>query len=87
MVSVFEKKYKVPVGAWPSDPKLKVIGQYNLLYCVNGLEGWVLWSLTNILGWEYREIQIFINEMRTALLKRSNHAYYEVTVVYGRKPE
>jgi len=28
--------------------------------------------------WDYIEIQVFIAEMRAALLKKSNHAYYEV---------
>lgn len=49
-VDVVQKKYKVPVGSWPSDPHLKDIGRYNLLYCDLGAEGWVLWTLSKILG-------------------------------------
>jgi hypothetical protein len=49
-VDVVEKKYKVPVGAWPSDPQLKEIGRYSLLYCDLGCEGWALWILSKILG-------------------------------------
>ncbi|KAN0096395.1 S-adenosyl-L-methionine-dependent methyltransferase [Hyaloscypha variabilis] len=86
-VNVVEKKYKVPVGSWPSNKELKNIGQYNLLYCVQGLEGWALWILTTILKWSYEEIQVFIAQMRSALLRRANHSYYEVYVVYGQKPE
>jgi hypothetical protein len=49
-VDVVQKKYKVPVGAWPSDPQLKEIGRYSLLYCDLGCEGWALWILSKILG-------------------------------------
>jgi hypothetical protein len=49
-VDVEQKKYKLPVGSWPSDRQLKEIGRYNLLYCDLGAEGWALWTLSKILG-------------------------------------
>lgn len=33
---VREVRYKVPVGPWSSDPKLKELGKWNLLYCYHG---------------------------------------------------
>jgi hypothetical protein len=49
-VNVVEKKYKMPVGNWSTDPKFKTIGSYNLLFCVQGLEGFALFILSKILG-------------------------------------
>jgi hypothetical protein len=48
-VDVVEKKYKVPVGTWPRDPKMKELGQWNLLFCLEGLESWSLYLLSMIL--------------------------------------
>ena len=48
-VNVVEKKFKIPLGGWSSDPKLKEIGRWNLLFCMQGLEGWALFVLTTLL--------------------------------------
>ncbi|OCK73237.1 methyltransferase family protein [Lepidopterella palustris CBS 459.81] len=85
-INVVEKKYKIPIGNWSTEPKFKTIGSFNLLYCVQGLEGFALFILSKIMGWEYAEIQVFLAEMRSALLSRKNHGYYEVTIVYGQRP-
>lgn len=47
---VTEKKYKVPVGRWSSDPKLKDIGMWNWLHCDEGLEGWAMFLLISVMG-------------------------------------
>jgi len=49
-VNVAEKKFKMPIGPWSRDPKFKTIGSYNLLYCVEGLEGFALFILSKIMG-------------------------------------
>lgn len=49
-VKVVEKKYKMPIGNWSRDPKFKTIGLYNLLYCVQGLEGFALFILSKVMG-------------------------------------
>lgn len=93
--NVTEKRYKLPIGDWSSDPKMKELGQWNLLYCVQGLEGFALFLLSKIMEvsdilprsrssnayvtqWEYTEIQALLGQMKAALLKRKNHAYYDV---------
>jgi hypothetical protein len=48
-VDVVEKKFKVPVGTWPRDPKMKELGQWNLLFCLEGLESWSLYLLSMVL--------------------------------------
>ncbi len=48
-VDIKEEKYKMPVGDWSSDAKMKTIGQYNLLYCVQGLEGFALFLLSTVM--------------------------------------
>jgi hypothetical protein len=48
-VDVVEKRFKVPVGMWPSDPKMKELGQWNMLFCLEGLESWSLYLLSTVL--------------------------------------
>jgi len=48
-INVVEKKYKIPVGPWSSDPLMKELGRWNLLHCYTGAEGWGLRLLTNFL--------------------------------------
>jgi hypothetical protein len=48
-VDVVEKRYKLPVGDFMEDPKMKEVGRWNLLYTVQGLEGWALFLLAKIM--------------------------------------
>ncbi|KAH9212788.1 S-adenosyl-L-methionine-dependent methyltransferase [Leptodontidium sp. 2 PMI_412] len=86
-VDVVEKKYKMPLGGWSSDPKLKEIGRWNALYFQEGIEGMCLYLLNVVMGWTYEEVQVYMAKLRSALFGRKLHPYYEIYVVYGQKPE
>jgi hypothetical protein len=86
-VGVVEQKYKMPVGAWSSDPKMRELGRWNALYFQQGIEGMCLYLLNRVMGWPYEEVQVYIAKMRSELLNRKVHPYYEIYIVYGRKPE
>jgi hypothetical protein len=49
-VDVVEHKYKVPVGGWSSDPKMKELGRWNALYFDQGIEGMCLFLLNRVMG-------------------------------------
>lgn len=86
-VDVVEQKYKMPVGGWSSDPKMKEIGRWNALYFQQGIEGMCLFLLNKIMGWQYEEVQVYIAKLRSALFSEKLHPYYEIYAAYGRKPE
>jgi hypothetical protein len=48
-VDVVERRYKIPIGGWASDPRLKQLGLYNRLLWEEGIEGWSMYLLTTIL--------------------------------------
>ena len=48
-VDVEEKVFKVPVGAWSSDPRMKVLGRWALLFCLEGADSWALYLLSQIM--------------------------------------
>jgi hypothetical protein len=76
-VGIESHPIKMPLGGWPADPKLKAVGQYNLYSTDASLEGYALFILTSVYGWEYTEVQVFIARVRAALHDKSIHAYYE----------
>jgi hypothetical protein len=47
---VVERKLKLPVGAWSSDPKYKELGQWNFVHCDKGIEGWAMALLTRVMA-------------------------------------
>ena len=47
---VTEKNFKLPIGGWCSDPRLKDIGIWNQLYWLYGIEAWSIALMTRILG-------------------------------------
>lgn len=70
--------YKLPVGPWSANKKMRILGHWNLLYCLQDCEGWALYMLTKIMGWDWLEVQVFVAKMKQAFRDRSNHAYYRM---------
>ncbi|KAK2743906.1 hypothetical protein FQN57_004529 [Myotisia sp. PD_48] len=85
-VDVVEIKYKTPIGPWSSEPRMKEIGRFYRDYWDYGLEGWVMAPATRHLGWPVEHVREMIAEAREAIYDPNTHVYYEITVVYGRKP-
>ena len=49
-VDVVEKRYKWPLGDWPTDPRLKEIGRWNAHHWMEGMDSWALRLLTQYLN-------------------------------------
>lgn len=49
-VDVVERRFKIPIGPWAKDPRLKELGLYNKLQWEEGIEGWTMMLLTKFLG-------------------------------------
>jgi len=49
-VNVQERKLKLPLGSWATDPKLKDIGRFHERFYKTGLQGWLLQICTRTLG-------------------------------------
>jgi len=71
-------RHKAPLGTWPAEKKWKNIGAFNTATCLEGLEGYILYLGTNVLGWELDELQVVIAKMRQALKNPAYHASYPV---------
>jgi len=86
-VDVVRKRYRVPVCGWSSDKKLKEIGMFVSIYLQSSIDGFALYLLNVVLGWSVEEMQVMVAKMRTLLNDPKNTPYFELYVVYGRKPK
>lgn len=48
--NVTEERFKLPVGPWSKDARLKKLGMWNLAHCEAGIEGWAMALLTRLMG-------------------------------------
>lgn len=48
--NVTERRFKLPIGPWSKDKKLKKLGMWNLVHCESGIEGWAMALLTRVMG-------------------------------------
>ncbi|KAJ4265934.1 hypothetical protein NW764_015443 [Fusarium oxysporum] len=78
--------FKVPVGGWAKDSKLRQVGQFLRATIENDLEGYTLMAWQQILGWPRDEYELFLMDMRKALRHKKVHSYIRVRFINARKP-
>jgi hypothetical protein len=49
-VNIVEKTFKTPLGRWPTDPKMRDLGQWAELGFDVGLEGYAMATFTRVMG-------------------------------------
>ena len=77
-VNIVQRRVRIPIGSWASDPKLKEIGDCTYLFIRESIEGFALFLLTQIMGWKFEECQVFIAKTMNAIKQhRIIHPYYE----------
>lgn len=81
------KKFRVPIGTWPKDKRLKHLGTWNLLQAETGFEAVAMAALTRYEQWLPEEVSILVAKTRSDAKNRDIHAMFDFYVVYGRKPE
>jgi Methyltransferase domain len=77
-VDVHEHIFKVPIGCWPKDKKLKEIGLFYRVALEDGLDAISLRILTQLLGWQTLEAQALNAQFRTEL--KSFKFYHQLFV-------
>ncbi|KAI9864789.1 MAG: hypothetical protein M1813_002559 [Trichoglossum hirsutum] len=69
--------FKLPMGPWPKNPKLKELGAFNLLQYLEGVEGFTLAPFTRVLGWTAEEVQVFLVDVRRDCRDPRIHAQHD----------
>ncbi|EOD49373.1 Methyltransferase type 11 [Neofusicoccum parvum] len=77
-VNVHARMYKVPLGPWPKDKKMKEIGLVNLMQYLDGLESFSFRMFTSVLGWKLEEVKVINARVREELKSKTIHPYYQL---------
>jgi hypothetical protein len=77
--------HKCPLGVWPRDKRLRICGLFLRTVIMDGLRGLSRRPLM-ALGWTELQIEMFLVEVRRALMEADVHVYFMLHVVHGRKP-
>jgi hypothetical protein len=70
------KEYKIPIGAWPKNKHLKLLGTYQRAILLESLEAFSLAMFTRLLGWSKDNIEAFLESVRQDLKNSSYHWYW-----------
>jgi hypothetical protein len=85
-VDVVEKRFMWPMNRWPKEKKYKILGRWTQENFVSGIEAMCMALLTRGLGWSAEEVTTVTDQVKKDMMNTSIHAYWNVYVVYGRKP-
>lgn len=84
---VYPFEYKIPLGSWPKDKKLKSIGAAMCNNWASGLQGFTYKLFGDHgLGYSRTEIELELMDVRRSLAMKDVHAYVSYFVVIGRRP-
>ncbi|KAJ6436952.1 Protein-arginine deiminase [Purpureocillium lavendulum] len=81
-----EQRFRMPVGSWPKDPRLKEIGAFLSVNISEGVEGFTASLFRDVLGWSREELEVHNARVRSALRAKGVHAIFDLLVVTGMKP-
>jgi hypothetical protein len=86
-VDIVATPTKWPINTWPKDKRYKELGKWVNENFIWGAESMCLALFTRALGWSIEEVQVFAAAMRNDLRNRKIHAYWNLWVIHGRKPQ
>ena len=79
-VDLVHRQWKVPMGGWAKDPKLKQIGLYNGSFIEKSLDGFAVFPVGQVLGRTFEEVDTLVSQMREALQDPRSLPYYNMYV-------
>ncbi|KAL2875052.1 hypothetical protein SGCOL_009755 [Colletotrichum sp. CLE4] len=83
---VGEQKFKLPIGSWPKDARLKEVGTLMGVNFLEGVEAFTAALFKDVLGWSPEEVTVLNAGVRAAVRKRDVHPIFDFVVVTGQKP-
>ncbi|CAK7564256.1 MAG: hypothetical protein SEPTF4163_002143 [Sporothrix epigloea] len=81
-------RHKCPLGGWAKYPDLQRCGLLFREAMLEGLRGWShrpLGTTAGGLGWTPTQIEMFLIDVRKALLDPNVHSYFPMHVIYAQK--
>ncbi|KAF5624556.1 phosphoethanolamine n-methyltransferase 3 [Fusarium sp. NRRL 52700] len=85
--NVTERVFKLPFNPWPKDPRMKLLGTWEMENLLSGLEAMVTRMFQKGLGWTDAEVTVFLAFLRKEIKNPRMHGYWPYYVVYAQKPK
>ncbi|EEP78003.1 hypothetical protein UREG_02852 [Uncinocarpus reesii 1704] len=86
-INVQDDVYKVPIGTWPKDPKMKQLGRYQLTQVLAALEPFMMALYTRVMDYTVQETEVLMAGLRAEFKNPNNHLYTKFHFVYGQRPQ
>jgi len=75
-INVTYKFYRMPIGTWPKDKRLRQAGLFNLVGLLDGLSGLSQRVFTKGLNWTVDEMEVLLMQVREECNNRKIHSYF-----------
>ncbi|KAK0650642.1 Secondary metabolism regulator laeA [Lasiodiplodia hormozganensis] len=85
LTDVQEVTYRMPIGGWPTDPRLQWVGQQNLENIGAMLDSLAIWPFTARMGWTKEQVATLTERARQEAADPLLKLYIPLTVAWGRK--
>lgn len=79
-VNVVSREFKIPIGVWPANQKLREAGAFQLMAMLEGIQGLTLAFWTRFLGWSAENVEIALAKVRTEFKSKKIHSYWPLYV-------
>ncbi|KAH6879781.1 putative methyltransferase [Thelonectria olida] len=86
-VDVQQRIYKMPIGGWAKDQRLKEIGYMWGINVLDGVTGFSLQLFSKAFERTSAQIEVSLIDVRRDLTNHRIHAYMPAFIVWGRKPQ
>jgi hypothetical protein len=76
--NVTEHRLKLPVGPWPKEKRLKLIGAFELHNLLQGLGAMSYRMFSKAYGWSATETEVYLVNVRNDTRNMKYHQYYDL---------
>ena len=86
-VNVTVQTFKLPIGSWPKDVRLKEVGTLMGLNFIEGVEAFTAALFRDVMGWSQEEVSALNAGVRSSVKKGEAHGMFDFLVITAQKPE
>ncbi|KAA8629113.1 hypothetical protein SMACR_09155 [Sordaria macrospora] len=84
--NITSEDYYVPASSWSDDEKMKQLGIYNSVAMTHDVEGFLVYFMSNYLGWTSKDITNYAATIRREFREAKIHSNGRWRIVRAQKP-
>lgn len=86
-VNVSTRIFHIPIGIWPKNKVLKMVGLYWRTILIDGLDPIASGPMTRGLKWSKEDVDNWLVQVRKAYMDGCVHSHMPLHFICGQKPE